>query len=126
MARFFSLTRGRTEIDILDLIAERYGWTIQQIMETDADLFIGLAGRALNEKRRSEARAEWLAALPFMYLKWLKFVSFKDFYDSQTRANLDLRPTDQILDEAEQVRREVEGEQGGSVQTGRFDLHRQR
>lgn len=110
MARFFSLTRGRTEIDILDLIAERYGWTIQQIMETDADLFIGLAGRVINEKRRSEARDEWLAALPFMYLKWLKFVSFKDFYDSQTGANLDLRPTTEILADVEKIRAELRGE----------------
>ena len=110
MERFFSLSRGRTEIDILDLIAERYGWTIQQIMETDADLFTGLVVRAINEKRRREAREEWLAALPFMYLKWLKFVSFKDFYESATGANIDLRPSDQILAEVEQIRAEMRGD----------------
>ena len=112
MERFFSLARGRSEAELIDLIAERYGWTIEQIMEIDARRFTEILVLAINERTKKRAYLEWLVITPLMCLKWLKFISFEDYLNRVTGQNIDLRPDAEILAEAEAIREEIRSNDG--------------
>lgn len=112
MEGFFSLARCRSEAELIDLIAERYGWTIEQIMEIDAKQFVDLTLLAVNERTKKRAFSEWLAVSPFMYMEWLKFVPFEEFLKRVTGQNIDLRPDEEILAEAQAIRNEIRSNDG--------------
>lgn len=75
-------------------------------------MMASLNSRIYSETRRKEAREQWIAMLPMMAAKILKFISWQEYYDQVTGQNIDLRPDAEILAEVEQVRKELAG---GSV-----------
>lgn len=78
----------------------------------DAARLYALDKKIREADRRKEAREQWLAMLPLMAIKMLKFKSFEDYLAQVTGQNIDLRPDAEILAEVEQVRKELAG---GSV-----------
>ena len=113
MARFFYFVgRSDEEAAVIDRFAARYGWTVSEILEMDAARLYELDKKVREADRRKEAREQWLAMLPLMSVKMLKFMSFEDYLGQVTGQNIDLRPDAEILAEVEQVRKELAG---GSV-----------
>lgn len=62
------------------------------------------------ETRKEEAREQWIAMLPMMASKMLKFMSFEEYYDQVSGRNIDLRPDEEILAEVEAIRKEMKEE----------------
>lgn len=62
------------------------------------------------ERKRDQARAQWNALLPFMNLELLKYISFEEYFDRITGANLDQRPAAEILKEVEEIRKQMRAE----------------
>lgn len=69
-----------------------------------------LVRKAKEENERHRLREEWLAQLPFMALKMLKFTDFESYAGQRMSTSIDTRPANEILDEVEAVRREIRGE----------------
>lgn len=63
-----------------------------------------------NEKEKEERyKAEWNALYPFMISKLIKYVSFKEYVEICTGANIDTRPADEIIAEIEELHRSTKG-----------------
>lgn len=69
-----------------------------------------LYSRICEEGRRKEAREQWVAMLPWMAAKILKFKPFQEYFDQVSGANFDLRPDEEILAEVAEIRKEMKGE----------------
>jgi hypothetical protein len=54
-------------------------------------------------------KAEWNALYPFMITKMMKYVSFKEYKDMCTGANIDTRPADEIIAEIEELHKSTKG-----------------
>ena len=113
MAGFFSVTQGHTEEELIDLYARRYGWTVREILDTDAGVFMKLYAKAVLGEKRDEAKAEWNACLPFMLMHG-KFLPFDRYFSQATGMNVDRRPAEDILKEVSEIRKEI-GEANGSI-----------
>ena len=61
--------------------------------------FCELAVAASKQMEREEIKRQWIALLPFMYMKQLKFMSFQEYLESCTGATIDRRPAQEIIDE---------------------------
>ena len=59
------------------------------------------------ENRKKEAREQWVAMLPLMAAKILKYTSWSEYYDQTSGQNIDLRPEAEILAEVEEIRKYV-------------------
>lgn len=56
------------------------------------------------EKERKDLyRGQYNALLPLMVLKFVKYKTFDDFYESATGKNIDTRPTEVIMKELEDL-----------------------
>lgn len=115
MARFFYLTGSCDETELIDAIANRYGWTVPDIERLDIVRIQRLYVKAVNARNEEIARQQWTAMLPFMSLKMLKFVSFDDYKAQITGANLDLRSDEEILAEVQDIRKQFTEDKNGSV-----------
>lgn len=69
-----------------------------------------LVKKTKEENERHKLREEWLAQLPFMALKMLKFTDFESYAGQRMSTSIDTRPASEILKEVEEVRREIRGE----------------
>lgn len=76
-------------------------------MELDAVLLYRFHRIARKEHLRREAREQWLTMLPFMSMKFLKYISFEDYYGQYSGESLDTRSDEAILAEVEEVRRQL-------------------
>lgn len=56
---------------------------------------------------REEIRSEWLALLPAMSMQFIKTIEWEEYYNRATGADIDLRPSSDILAEVEEVRKYV-------------------
>jgi hypothetical protein len=61
--------------------------------------FCELALYARKKDQEEEIRQQWVSILPFMYMKWLRYMSFQDYFDGCTGATIDRRPAQEIIDE---------------------------
>lgn len=59
----------------------------------------------MNKQKEEELKGEWLSLYPFMCMKMLKFMSFKDYSEQRQGKNIDLRPTEEIIKEIEELHR---------------------
>ena len=70
------------------------------------DQILALVERAAELRAKDMVHRQWCALLPQMSLGLLKFVPFEEYYLRITGGSLDLRPAEEILAEAEQIRKE--------------------
>jgi hypothetical protein len=69
------------------------------LMNLPFEEFLEIIIHASKEMQKSEIHDQWVALLPFMYVKWLKFMPFNEYFDACTGANIDMRPKEQVIDE---------------------------
>jgi len=81
---------------------------IEFILQLDANTGAPLILEALEKEREERIFQQWTAQLPIMAYSG-KYVSFADYKDRVTGANIDRRPTAEILAELEEVERELNG-----------------
>jgi len=89
------------------LLLHRYH-NIEFILQLDANTGAPLILEALEKEREERIFQQWTAQLPIMAYSG-KYVSFADYKDRVTGANIDRRPTAEILAELEEVERELNG-----------------
>ena len=70
------------------------------------DQILALVERAAELRAKDMVHRQWCALYPQMVLGLVNFVSFEDYYNRVTGGSLDLRPAEEILAEAEQIRKE--------------------
>lgn len=73
---------------------------------------LALIAKALEMERDERIRQQWVAQLPVMAISG-KSISFADYKDKVTGANIDRRSTAEILAELEDIERELQ--EGGSA-----------
>lgn len=61
---------------------------------------------AINKEKKDQVEKQYLALLPLLTLKG-KYMSFDDFYDIMTGANIDWRSTDEIIAEIDALHERV-------------------
>ena len=89
------------------MFASRYGWTVGAIFELDIVLLADLV-RQINDKNDEEKIfRQWLAILPVMWAGFAKFIEFDDFKARLSGTDIDTRPTEDILADAEEVKKYI-------------------
>lgn len=84
-------------------------------MELDLETGLQLIRKAKDQEREARIFQQWVAQLPIMSIGG-DIISFDDYRDRVTGANIDFRPTEDILQELEDVESQFEGgaaEDGG-------------
>lgn len=97
------------------MLLHRYG-SVDFVFGLDIVDGCALINKAVEEERREKYHRQYCAILPVM-LKADKYTPFEEFYDSMTGKNLDMRPAEEIIAEAQKIEREMlkkEGEQAGT------------
>lgn len=104
---FYIARRARSKEEVIDLFAARYGWTPEAILNIEIGLFSRLYKQISKENIRSELKSEYNAILPLMYMRYIKEITFTDYYNRRTGGNVDQRPAEDILAEVEEIRKKV-------------------
>lgn len=79
-------------------------------MSLDLDMGLALVNKAREKERDEHIFQQWVAQLPFMEKD--NFISFDDYRDRVTGANIDPRPTADILAELDEVEKQFK--EGGA------------
>ena len=77
-------------------------------MQLDALTGLELILKAKTEERDARIFQQWVAQLPVMAMTG-KSVSFAEYKDRVTGANIDTRPTSEILAELDELEKELSG-----------------
>lgn len=85
---------------------------IDYILQLDANTGAPLVLKALEQEREERLFQQWTAQLPLMAYSGT-YVSFADYMDRITGANLDRRPTREVMAELDAIERELQ-EGGGA------------
>lgn len=93
------------------MLLHRYH-NIEYILQLDANTGAPLILKALEQNREERIFQQWVAQLSIMAYSG-KYVSFADYKDRVTGANIDRRSTAEILAELDDVERELQ-EGGGA------------
>lgn len=88
------------------MLLHRYH-NIDYILQLDADTGCPLIQKALEQERDDRLFQQWVVQLPLMGKE--DFVSFADYKDRVTGANIDRRSTAEILAEVNEIERELQG-----------------
>lgn len=91
---------------MLDLLLHRYH-DINYVMSLDLETALRLIIKAKEEERDERIFRQWVAQLPLMAMSG-EPISFEDYRDRVTGANIDLRPTAEIMAELDDVERKFE------------------
>ena len=91
---------------MLDLLLHRYH-DINYVMSLDLETALRLILKAKEEERDERIFRQWVAQLPLMAMSG-EPISFEDYRDRVTGANIDIRPTAEILAELDDVERKFE------------------
>lgn len=91
---------------MLDLLLHRYH-DIDYVMSLDLETALRLIIKAKEEERDERIFRQWVAQLPLMAMSG-EPISFEDYRDRVTGANIDLRPTAEIMAELDDVERKFE------------------
>lgn len=75
-------------------------------MQLDADTALGLIRKAMERNREERLFQQWVAQLPVMAISGVS-VSFADYKARVTGADIDLRPTTEIMAELDAVEEEL-------------------
>lgn len=81
---------------------------IEYVLQLDANTGAPLILEALEKEREERIFQQWTAQLPLMAYSG-KYVSFADYKDRVTGANIDRRSTAEIMAELDEVERELNG-----------------
>ncbi len=77
---------------------------------------MALARKAEEEERDERLHRQWAAQLPFMSAE--SYVSFREYRDLVTGANIDTRPTGELVEECLEIEREIARQKGGTEDHG--------
>lgn len=88
------------------MLLHRYH-SIEYILQLDADTGCALILKAQEQERDDRIFQQWVVQLPLMGPE--NFVSFANYKDNVTGANIDRRPTAEILAELDEIERELQG-----------------
>lgn len=88
---------------------------IEYVLQTDALTGLSLILKAKEQERDDRLFQQWVAQLPMMAFAG-KPVSFADYKDRVTGANIDLRPVAEIEAELDEIEKELQrgGDADGS------------
>lgn len=75
-------------------------------MQLDGDTGLGLIIKALEERRDDRIFQQWVVQLPYMGKD--NFISFADYKDKLTGANIDRRSVAEIMADLEEVERQLQ------------------
>ena len=75
-------------------------------MRLDGDTGLGLILKAIEQERDARIFQQWVVQLPHMGKE--NFISFADYKDKLTGANIDRRSTAEILAELDEVERQLQ------------------
>lgn len=100
MAKFFLIGCQVNEIEIKELLLRRYGRFC--FPEMPFEEFIDFLVLAIKLDREEKVRGEYLAILPSL-IRSGHYMTFEKFYNEMTGANIDWRPSEDILKEAEEI-----------------------
>lgn len=107
MAGFFRIGCQIDEIEIKELLLHRYH-TLAFIQEMQIDEFFEFLTLAIKNDKKEKAYLQYITLLPLL-IRADKYMSFDNFFDEMTGANIDWRPADEILREAEEIQRKQNG-----------------
>ena len=91
---------------MLDLLLHRYH-DINYVMSLDLETALRLIIKAKEEERDERIFRQWVAQLPLMAMSG-ETISFEDYRNRVTGANIDFRPTAEIMAELDDVERKFE------------------
>lgn len=92
------------------IIFSRYNGIITELMNKPINEGFYYFRQLLDEVLTERLYAQWLAYLP-MLIQANKFMSFSQFKDEMTGANIDMRPAEEILAEVEEIRKRLNGDE---------------
>lgn len=93
------------------MLLHRYH-NIEYVLQLDAETSLALIAKAMEKDREDRIFQQWVAQLPIMAYTGVN-VSFADYKDRVTGANIDRRSTAEILAELDDIERELQ-EGGGA------------
>ena len=109
MEGFFRLcSQFDSERQVIELLLRRYS-NIDYILNMDFVDFCEFVEYAQDKEKEEGYKAEWNALYPFMIIKVMKYVSFKEYVDICTGANIDTRPAGEIIAEIEELHKNAKG-----------------
>lgn len=112
MEEFFRIGCQVDEIKLMDLVLRRYH-TLDCMKVLSVEQFCKLIITALEEESREKIRQEWLSLLPMMVIAQ-HYMTFDQYYDTVTGANVDMRPVDEIIAEIDRKHAEAEEKKNGT------------
>lgn len=100
MEGFFLVGCQVNEIELKELLLRRYGRYLFPEMKSNE--YIEFIILAITKEKEDEIRGMYHGLLSYLALRG-KFMTFEQFYDKMSGADLDLRPAKEILKEAEEI-----------------------
>jgi hypothetical protein len=113
MEGFFSAAR-EDPCEIIDLIAHRYGWSLDKIEIIPVLELKAIVKTAERKERDKQIREQWLMLLPLMQMGTIKFTSLEDYKVHVSGGDIDTRPAEEIIAEVAEIRKTM-GVNNGSV-----------
>ena len=92
------------------MLLHRYH-NIEYILQLDTETGLALITKAVEKEQEDRIFQQWVAQLPIMAYSGVN-ISFADYKDRVTGANIDRRPAAEILKELDDLERELQ-EGGG-------------
>lgn len=102
MDSFFQIIVGSDEVELTELLYHHY-FGNSYILSLDVDKINDLLVNARKKANTDKLHNEWTSLLPWMYAGQLKLMSFADYCDARNGTNIDLRETDEIIAELEEL-----------------------
>ena len=93
------------------MLLHRYH-NVEYILQTDVNIGASLILKALEKDREERIFQQWVAQLPVMAIAG-EAVSFADYKNRVTGANIDCRPATEIMSEIDEIERQLE--EGGNA-----------
>ena len=106
MAGFFYTAREDPN-GIIDLIAHRYGWSLNEIKNIPVTDMRPLLETAISQERDKRIREQWLQLLPLMQMNVIKYISEEEYRLKVSGGDIDQRPASEILAEVQAIRKEI-------------------
>lgn len=111
MACFFSVSR-EDPWEIIDLLSSRYGWRPNEIEDLPLVMVANMARIASKKRVEAQIREQWLMLLPLMQMGIISYISESEYSDHVSGKDMDLRPADEIIAEAQSIREELRRQNG--------------
>ena len=100
MESFFLIGCQVNEIELKEILLRRYGR--YKFPDLKFEEYIEFVVLALDKERKDEVKGIYHALLSFLAIRG-KFMTFEQFYDKLTGADIDLRSNEDILKESEEI-----------------------